>query len=110
MKTLRLVFALCSALLLSGTLGVGTTHLVAQNPPGQPDTASGAIPVENLYAGVASYNVMKTNNGSLDLTPRPLMPSHRSRSHASLRRGRTDARSEWLSPHSFGASQRTSPK
>src|SRR5262245_24007974 len=69
MKPARHV-AFVLALLLSGLPVLGVTQISAADPPGQPEGAS--TQAETLYAGVAAYSVMKTENGFLGLTTAPV--------------------------------------
>ena len=64
MKSARHV-AVVLALLLSGLPVLGVAQIAAADPPGQPEGAS--TQAETLYAGVAAYSVMKTENGFLGL-------------------------------------------
>ena len=64
MKPVRHV-AVVLALLLSGLPVLGVAQIAAADPPGQPEGAS--TQAETLYAGVAAYSVMKTENGFLGL-------------------------------------------
>jgi hypothetical protein len=68
MKPVRYV-AVVLALLLSGLPVLGVSQLRAADPPGQPEGAS--TQAETLYAGVAAYSVMKTENGGLNLSTTP---------------------------------------
>lgn len=66
MTSLRGLLAVTLVLALSGTPGLGTARVAAVDPPGQPEGPS--TQVETIFAGVPSYNVMKTEDSALGLS------------------------------------------